>query len=286
MSHPVKGVDHCFVLVDDLDESAAQYAALGFTLSPRGLHSENKGSANYTIMFPKDYLELLGLLRATPENAPRRKALSEQGEGLHAVACRIDDAGAAARALADLGIGTHGLGSFERPVPLPDGGTGIAAFSTVMFDADQVPLGAVFMCQHRTPETVWLPELQNHPNTACGLGAILALSDDPERDSRGFARLWRDGRAAPEPGGFRIDTGADSAPLRVMDRDAMASLYPGIDLDRSPAGAFAGLQVKVADMAAARACLARAGIRAVETGRGLAVTPEQASGAILEFVAA
>ena len=78
MSHPVKGVDHCFVLVDDLDKAAAQYRALGFTLSPRGLHSEAKGSANYTIMFPDDYFELLGLLTETPLNAARRKTLALQ----------------------------------------------------------------------------------------------------------------------------------------------------------------------------------------------------------------
>ncbi|MFD2856181.1 VOC family protein [Seohaeicola zhoushanensis] len=60
MTHPVKGIDHCFALVDDLDDAAAQYGALGFTLSPRGMHSAAKGTANHTIMFPEDYFELLG----------------------------------------------------------------------------------------------------------------------------------------------------------------------------------------------------------------------------------
>ena len=54
MPHPIAGVDHVFVLVHDLDESAERYARLGFTLSPRALHSAAKGSANHTVVFEND----------------------------------------------------------------------------------------------------------------------------------------------------------------------------------------------------------------------------------------
>ena len=60
MSHPVSGVDHAFLLTDALDEAAAAWRAMGFTLSPRGLHSAAKGTANHTVMFEADYFELLG----------------------------------------------------------------------------------------------------------------------------------------------------------------------------------------------------------------------------------
>lgn len=286
MSHPVKGVDHCFVLVDDLDKAAAQYQALGFTLSPRGLHSEAKGSANYTIMFPEDYFELLGLLKATPLNADSGRALAEKGQGLHAVACRIDNAEDAAAALADRGIGTHGPGSFERPVPLPGGGSGRAAFSTVMFDAEEVPLGSVFMCQHKTPETVWLPELLTHPNTACGLDAIVVLSDDPGTDAKRFARLWAAGKVAETEGGYRVETGDNSAPLVVLTGEAVSSAYPDVDLSRTAQGAFTGLRVKVSEMAAARDRVETAGITAYPSKSGFWVAPEDTSGVILEFVPA
>ncbi|GAA4215490.1 hypothetical protein GGQ68_002813 [Sagittula marina] len=286
MSHPVKGIDHCFALVQDLDKAAAQYAALGFTLSPRGLHSEAKGSANYTIMFPDDYFELLGLLRATPLNAARGKALTDQGQGLHAIACRIGTAEAAATQLAELGIGTHGLGSFERPVPLPDGGSAMAAFSTVVFDDAELPFGSVFMCQHKTPETVWLPELLTHANTACGLDAILALSEDPQEDGKRFARLWADGSTSETNGRVTVNTGANSAPLVLMSQDAMQALYPGVDLSLTAKGAFTSLRVKVTDMNAVRQCLDDSGLAPIVTQTGLAVAPEHASGVIVEFVPA
>ncbi|MCM2561637.1 VOC family protein [Lutimaribacter sp. EGI FJ00015] len=286
MSHPVKGIDHCFSLVKDLDKAAEQFAALGFTLSPRGLHSEAKGSANYTIMFPDDYFELLGLIKPTEMNAPRRKMLDDMGEGLHAIACRIDTAEKAAQELEALGIATHGLGSFARPVPLPGGGTGEAAFSTVAFTPEEVPLGTVFMCQHKTRDTVWIPELLSHANTACGLGGILAISADPAADAARFARLWADGQVSDDGKVYTVATGPNSAPLLLMSRDAMAEIYPGIDLSGTPKGAFTAMRVKVADMTALRACLEKAGITPIETALGLAVAPEHTSGTIVEFVTA
>lgn len=286
MSHPVNGIDHCFALVNDLEDAAAQFAALGFTLSPRGTHSASKGTANYTIMFPADYFELLGVLVPTELNAARRKVLEEMGQGLHAIACRIDDAEAAASSLAELGIETEGLGSFSRPVDLPDGTTGTAAFTTVAFTKKETPRGLVFMCQHKTRETVWLPELLTHTNTACGLGGVLTVSDDPEKDASGFARLWAAGAVTEENGIFTVATGENSAPLLLMSDAAMAALYPGADLSATPKGAFTALRVLVSDMEAVSNCLGKAGVTPISTELGLAVRPEDAAGVIVEFIPA
>jgi len=284
MPHPVRGVDHCFILVDDLDEAAAQYQALGFTLSPRGLHSEAKGSANYTIMFQDDYFELLGLLKATPLNEARRKSLTEAGQGLHAIACRIDNAEDAKKSLNDMGIGTHGLGSFERPVPLPSGGNAVAAFSTLIFDGAEVPKGSVFMCQHKTPETVWLPELLSHPNTACGLHAILIASEVPEQHAQQYARLWADGRIVKISDGYTVETGENSAPLSILTQAALEARYPKLNMEGSPSGVFSGLQIKVKNLDAVRRCLKNADLQGIQTTLGLAVAPQNTSGVIVEFV--
>ncbi|WP_245723317.1 VOC family protein [Lutimaribacter saemankumensis] len=285
MNHPVKGVDHVFLLVSNLDEAAKRYAELGFTISPRGLHSAAKGSANHTIMFPEDYFELLGLLKKTPGNAGRFEALERMGEGLHAIACRIDDASEASKALGDLGIATEGLGSFERPVPLPDGTEGIAAFSTVAFTSEEVPFGTVFMCQHRTRETVWLPELIKHPNSACGLNAILAVSEDPQQDADAFARLWANSTVAKTPTGAQIETGKASAPLELFTPQSLKETYPWLDVSSLPKGAFAGLRIDVQDIKKVRASLDAANIAAHPTAKGLAVAPVDACGTIVEFVA-
>jgi hypothetical protein len=286
LTHPVKGIDHVFLLIDDLDEGLERYRALGFTVSPRGMHSAVKGTANHTIMFPDDYVELLGILQPTPANAARRDLLARSGEGLHAIACRIAEAEAAAADLAELGIGTRDLGSFERPVDLPDGTTGAAAFTTVAFEPSETPFGFVFMCQHRSRETVWIPELIGHANGAIGLGGIVASSTDVARDAAGFFRLFADGRVTRVSGGAQIHTGPNSAPILLYEPDALAALYPGIDVSQTAGDAFAALRIRVSDIKLAKAACVAAGATMIETATGIAIPPEQACGAILEFIQA
>lgn len=284
MFHPVIGIDHCFCLVEDLDAAARLYRKLGFTLSPRGTHSAALGTANYTIMFQDDYLELLGVIAPTELNAARRDSLAESGEGLYAIAARVASARTAGPFLAAFGIKTEALKAFSRPVDLPDGTRATAAFETLAFSGDQVPQGMLFMCEHLTRETVWLPELQEHPNTACGLGGILAMSEKPEQDANRFARLWADGVVSRSNGLYVVDTGKNSAPLILTDRGQMAVLYPNVDLALTPKGSFTALRIKVKDPRTAMHRLKAAAIDPVATQTGFAVSPAVAAGVILEFV--
>src|SRR5262249_11203629 len=82
----VIGIDHAVVMVKDLDKAAENYKRLGFTVSPRGTHSAHMGSGNYTIMFDPDYMELLGVLAPTEQNAPARAFLEKRGEGIERIA--------------------------------------------------------------------------------------------------------------------------------------------------------------------------------------------------------
>lgn len=286
MTHPVKGVDHVFVLVDSLDESRDAYTRLGFTLSPRGIHSANKGAANHTIMFPDDYFEILGLIAETPDNLGRRETLAREGQGLHAVACRIDDADAAKAALDKLGIAAETPTGFSRPVPLPGGGEAMASFRTFQFKPEGVPLGICFMCQHLTRENVWISELLDHPNGAEGLAAIVAGTEDPDAAARAFSRLFAAGKVSAIKGGARVETGERSAPLEFLTREALTARYPDFDMTATPRNAYAALRIRVSDMSRARAALAKGGVMPVETPAGLAVGPKAASGAVIEFVSA
>lgn len=283
MSHPVKGVDHIFLLVNNLEQSAGQYRRLGFTLSPRGLHSKEKGTGNYTIMFPKDYFELLGIVAETAGNLHQREKLSAQGEGVHAIACRIDSALQAKTDLAALGLETGEVGAFSRPVQLPDGGEGVAAFETVSFADQEVPQGMVFMCQHKTRETVWLPELIEHENGANGLSAILAVSADPESSAKGFAKLFAEGKVMGNEGEWRVSTGPDSADILVYGRDHAEQLYGAAALDKTSVQAFSGLRIRVASLDKTRAVLDANNVAYTERAGKIAVSPDDANGAILEF---
>jgi len=133
-------IDHVVIAVRDLDQAAADFRALGFTLTPRGHHSI--GSQNHLIMFGSTYIELLW----APVAHPWLDYYRGFGEGLAAVALSTDDADAAARAL-----GAKAPMDLSRPVE-----GGVARFKLVRLEQPYV-----FVCQHLTPELVWRPEWQN-----------------------------------------------------------------------------------------------------------------------------
>ncbi len=286
MSHPVQGVDHIFLLVNDLDLSAEHYRKLGFTLSPRGLHSAAKGTANYTIIFKDDYMELLGIVADTPANQHQRDMLARDGEGFRAIACRIDDAYAAREQLAELGIAAEPVGEFSRPLPLPDGSEGIAAFAVTHFAPSETPTGFVFMCQHKTRDMVWRPELQSHENGAEALASIIAVSEDTAAMAAGFARLYAAGRVSEIAGGHAVTTGANSAQILVLTPEAAAARYSADAVAATPKTGFAVLGIRVRDLAATRSLLTQNGLAVHETAEGtIWVAPAHASGSILEFSA-
>lgn len=285
MAHPVLGIDHTYLLVNNLEISADRYRRLGFTLSPRGLHSAHKGTANHTIVFRDDYFELLGIVNETAGNVAQREVLAKQGEGIHAIANRTADADAAKEALAQFGVDTGDVSAFSRPLPLPDGTQGIASFRTLTFDRQNVPLGQFFLCQHETRDMVWRPELQAHQNGALALGGIVGIVSDPRQTAETYGRFYADGRVVPAEGGFRVDTGEKSAPLLFVDEGAAANLFPGQDFSATPDGGFAALRIVTKNIDKVRGSLSQADVPFSVTLRGsVVVAPAFASGAIIEFI--
>jgi len=286
MTHPVKGIDHIVLLVSDLDASARRFAALGFTLSPRGTHSPHMGSANYTIILRDDYFELMGLIAETPSNATKRKALAEKGDGMAAIACRIGDARAARAALAELGIATGDVMDFSRPLPLPDGGAGTAAFSVTTFEPREVPTGEMFMCEHKTRDMVWRPELMTHANGATALAGVVVASASPEETARAFARLFAAERVQGADDTFSVTTGEKSASITCMTPMAATGYYAGMDAGKILRGDFAALRIAVDDIAKTQAHLQSSSIGFTK-GRGgtsVFVAPDDAGGTLMEFI--
>jgi len=278
MDHPVYGVDHVVLLVHDLDAAAARYRRLGFTVSPKGSHSPEKGTANHTIMLDRNYVELLGVVTPTADNAPQRASL-DRGEGPAAIAGRVDDARAAAGALSALGFATTEPFDFERPVELAAGGVARAAFSTTTFAPGVVPHGFVFLCQHRTPETVWLPELMAHPNGARTLVGVEAAVEAPGATAAAYARLFANAVVQETEGGADVRAGDVTIAFRTPPE--LAARYPDLPLPRS---AYAVLRFAVADLAEACDVVSAAGVATRPIAGGFAVAPDDAAGAILAFV--
>jgi hypothetical protein len=279
----VIGIDHAVVVVKELDAAAETWKRLGFTLSPRGTHSAKMGSGNYTIMLDPDYIELLGILAETDHNAPTRAFLARRGEGIERIAFTAIDSAAGAEEIRARGFEPIGPIDFERPVPMPDGSLSAAKFRVFQWPVAEAPGGLrIFACQHKTRETVWIPELMRHANAAKCLKQALIVTPEPDQDATHLSRLI-DGEGRREAdGAVTVASGVDRADFVFLTRDQLAGRYPGVALDGLPERGGAGLVIASHNLAATEKALGVAGAR---SGESLVVPPASATGTLLAFVA-
>ena len=278
----ITGIDHAVVAVRDLDSAAENWKRLGFTISPRGTHSAKMGTGNYTIMLGDDYFELLGVLSETEHNAPGRAFLDRTGGGIERVAFTTLDAAAGAEEVRARGYAPTGPTDFERPVTLPDGRQSAAKFRTFHWPVDEAPGGVrLFACQHKTRETVWIPELQKHANTARRIEQVIVVSPEPKKEAEHLARLIDGEVRAQADGAFVVPSGPDRADFAFLTRDLLGQKYPGVSMAGLPLRSGAGLVIVVDDLAAAQRA---AGAAAVKSGDAVVVPPAAGNGALLAFV--
>jgi hypothetical protein len=280
----VIGIDHAVVVVRDLDNAAENWKRLGFTVSPRGTHSAKMGSGNYTIMLDPDYIELLGVLVETEHNAPTRASLAKRGEGIERVAFTAVDSAAGAEEIRARGYEPVGPTDFERPVTMPDGRLSAARFRTFQWPIAEAPGGLrIFACQHKTRDTVWIPELMQHANGAKRLRQVLVVSPEPASDAAHLARMI-DREVRPEPdGAVAVPSGSDRADFMFLKKDQLGRRYPEVPLAGLPERGGAGLVLTTSDLATAAKALGSSGVR---SEGAVCVAPAAANGTLLIFVGA
>ena len=275
----VLGIDHVVILVRELDVSRSDFERMGFTLSPRGTHSAHMGTGNHTIMLERDYFELLGVISPTEANAKWRDLVARR-EGMSAIALKTDDAAKAAAEMRAIGVNAADPVHFSRPVDLPGGQKGAAAFNTTQFPPEATPGARMFCCQHLTMPTTWVPSLTRHANSAYGLAEVLMVADDPTATAASYARIFDRGTETVADG-VAVPTG--TAPLVVLTPRALAERYPSAGVEAIPAPAVAGFALKVHSKDAARAALVSSGANFSEVGGSLIIGPSAARGAVVEL---
>ena len=280
----VVGIDHAVVVVKDLDHAAENWRRLGFTVSPRGTHSARMGSGNATIMLDPDYIELLGVLAETEHNAPTRAFLAKRGEGIERIAFTALDPAAGAEEIRARGYEPVGPTDFERPVTMPEGSLSAAKFRIFQWPIAEAPGGLrIFACQHKTRETVWIPELMKHANGAERLVQVLVVSPEHAKDAAHLARMIdRDVRAEAD-GAVAVPSGPDRADFIFLSKDQLGRRYPEVPLAGLPERGGAALVLATSDLAAAEKAVGSVGVR---SGAAVCVAPAAANGALLAFVRA
>ncbi len=276
----IGGLDHAILLVHDLDAADRQMTRLGFRPTPRGVHSAHMGTANATIVFEDrlTYLETMGVLAPTPANAAQRAAL-ERRQGLYGIAFKTDDAQAAARRFAELGIGDGEAMAFSRPVQLALGPKD-AAFTVARTSTGALPGAWLFVCQHHTPELVWRPDFVEQPNGVIGLAEIVGIADDLLEVAGRYGSLL-DGRVSRHAEGVEIATG--TAVISFLLPEAFARQFGALAPKAAPPALLA-LRLRCRDRDATRRWLEAAGRAVTLSAAGtLLLAPEEACGTLLEL---
>jgi hypothetical protein len=204
-------LDHFVICVHDLAKAASDWQALGFALTPTGVHPF--GTSNRLAMFSNNFLELLAVtdVAAVPPSVPghfsfaaHNQGFLQTGEGMSMLALHSDDSHAEAARFNAAGIGAYAPFDFGRDAVLPDGRTARVGFSLAFATDPVMPGIAFFTCQQRhPPELFWKAEYQHHPNGALRATEIVMSAPEPERH-RIFLERLTEREVEPVPGGLTV----------------------------------------------------------------------------------
>lgn len=273
--------DHAVVVCGDLDAAAANWRALGFTLTPRGYHT--LGSQNHCIMLARDYLELLHVTAPSPSRQYYWDA-QQRGDGCAAMSCKSRDAFATAARLRAAGYKTSDPIEFSRPVRLDDGSEHPATFRVTALD--EAPGARYFVCEHRTPELLWRPEWLAHANGATAIEAAYLVVEAGQvgAAAAAYVEITAGKLIAADDRVARI--AVDGAELVISTAAALAEVTGTLQITAESTG-YAAIRLRTSDLAKARTCWGTQSIATVDLGPQATLIPAaSANGVALIFAQA
>jgi hypothetical protein len=281
MQNGIAGIDHIIVGVENLERARLGWRRLGFTLTPRGRHI-GQGTANYCIMFRRDYLELLGFAERE-EFSHRLEAFLARREGPMAVAfAPLRNAAATRDALMALGFHPSEPRPLGRALELPEGNV-VPRFTLLALSPDEFPALDCFVCGHLTPELVRRPSWLSHPNGASGIKLLHVLADDPAALAPAYRRLVGAERMTGGDGGVVVKLGRNRLSFTTASRFCEA--HPGVAVPHGmPLPGIIALELAVRSRKRTGDYLKKAGVVFDELPDGrLAVAPGEANGTVILF---
>lgn len=275
------GIDHALIFVRDLERAHRLYQRLGFILTPLGRHS-GLSTANHCIMLERDYFELITVLTPTAANV-QWTALLEAGEGLGAAALACRDARAVYRELIARGLHPPDPINFGRPVPLPDGPRE-ARFCVCYLPDEVTPALPGFFCEHKTPDLVWRPEYQHHPNGARRIRGLVVAHPAPLTVAETYRSLLGNDAVTERKGGLSLRYGSTGV-LLLTPAEIQRRLGP-----TAASGAMAhrpvSLSLEVDSLATAQSWLTDHSIPFRPFGpASILIEPQWTAGVYLELLA-
>jgi len=278
-------LDHLVICVRDLAQAAPDWQALGFNLTPTGVHPF--GTSNRLAMFGNNFIELLAVTDAAAVSpaapghfsfAAHNQDFLANAEGMSMLALHSTDSHAEAARFDAAHIGAYAPFDFGRDAVLPGGGVARVGFSLAFATDPAMPGIAFFTCQQRhPPELFWKPEYQRHPNGALRVIEVVMSAPEPAAH-RDFLERLTESAAELAPG--RLTIGARGDRITVLGPSELASRLPGLAIEASPR--FCAARLAVTDLEATRRLLKNNGVDFEINGAALLVPPTH--GLALEFI--
>ena len=186
------------------------------------------------------------------------------------------------------GLPVQSVQRFSRAVDLPGGETGEARINVVRIEPRTVFDGRTYFCEHLSPELIWRPEWQAHPNGARGLERIALSARDPNAVANVFDRMFGTGAVARTTGqeGPHV-LRAGKVAVEVWPQDELSrTLGPAMPDPAGRADHLVLLGIRVHSLRETRELLRANGIQIAAVGVNRILVPStEAMNVAMEFVA-
>jgi hypothetical protein len=289
VANGILDLDHLMCGVERTEVARRAFERLGFTLTP---HSsiDSLGVGNVLVcMRPKgpgvaNFVEFMATERPESVNATLNKLLSG-GPGIKAIFNGLTDADAARREHAEAGFDMLDAWPVRREWRLPPGEVLQLAFQVLLPVPGQVPVefGGV---RYYTLEHYLREEFSAHPNGAVRWHTV-SIVEAPERFEdtvRTYERLYGSSSMRDADGVTRIRV--RHVTIRIVTSEALARLYPGVDLGAFSPPAAVGFTVEVHGLNRLIQILEQNDVPSQRVGDSIVVGPADACGNIVEFTEA
>ena len=188
------GIDHIGIVADDLSELETRCEAMGFRVAPRCqlVAIMEDGSArslnqhNSHLVFGKTYVELTAVT-GDLEGHHLEQALGRYF-GFHIIAMLAENADREHERLAGAGYPTDNVAIAGRSIEYPSG-SGMGRFRWFRVPDKDAPEAFFCYVEHMTPELVFDPLLNEHPNGAHELHEVVICTGNPEESAERLARI-------------------------------------------------------------------------------------------------
>lgn len=227
-----RAIDHIGIATRDLPALAAQYEALGFTLTPLAHHQDHMGTSNRLVQFTGgNFIELLTVDRPATmlPHSPGFMGFGQfnhdflaKREGMSLVIFQTQDTPADLARWKVRGLDVFDQFNFERFATLPDGSQVIVRFELGFVTSPAIPDVLFYVCHNRAEQHFWKPEYQTHANGTEEITGISICAEDPDA-AAGFLSALFDGEVTNAADGRSVACGAHR--IDVATADAIATRW-------------------------------------------------------------